>query len=244
MKDINCDLGEGEPPARTRALMKLVTSANIACGGHAGDAGTMRGCLDLCRELGVRAGAHPGFADRENFGRKDLSVSARELEILLLQQMGAFATVASSVRFRPHHVKLHGALYHLVERSSALAKRYVHVVQTYFPGWRIYALPSGAVVRAARAAGVGVWREVFADRAYRASGLLVSREEPGAVIWTRREILQRVVSLRDAGILWTAAGSALAVECETLCVHADSPRAVKVARLLAQTLSVPRRAGR
>lgn len=242
MKDINCDLGEGEPQARTRALVKLVTSANIACGGHAGDVRALRRGLELCREFGVRAGAHPGFADRENFGRRDVPLSARELETLLVQQMGAFAAVAAAVRVRPHHVKLHGALYHRVERSASLAKIYVRVVRDYFPGWRIYALPFGAVVPAARDLSVPVWREVFADRAYLSTGVLVPRGESGAVISSGEEIRRRVSSLREQGLVWSREGVGLAVECETLCLHADSPGAVRVARILAE--SFRRKAGR
>ncbi len=244
MKDINCDLGEGEPLARTRALLRVVTSANIACGGHAGDVRAMRTCLRLCREFGVRAGAHPGFAGRENFGRRELPLGPRELETLLLQQLGAFVLAAAAEKIQPHHVKLHGALYHVVERSPALARTYAQLVGEYFPGWRIYAAPEGRVAAGARKAGVEVWREVFADRAYLADGRLAPRGSPGAVISSPAEIRSRMAGLKKDGILTAQGGAAIRVEAETVCVHGDSPNSLQIAKIVSAALSVPRRAGR
>lgn len=241
MKDINCDLGEGETAARTRALMAAVSSVNIACGGHGGDEESMRRCLKLCREFGVRAGAHPGFADRENFGRRALPLSERELTLLLLQQAGALARVAAAEGVRPHHIKLHGALYHVVEADAGLARCYVRTVAEYFPGWRIYVSPFGKVASVARLSGVPVWREVFADRAYLPSGALAPRGEHGAVISSPAAVRNRVRELRESGSLAASDGSRLAVQAETICVHGDSPHAVRIARALAAALSVPGR---
>jgi UPF0271 protein len=236
MKDLNCDLGEGEPSARTRALMALVTSANIACGGHAGDEASMRRCLALCRKFGVRAGAHPAFADRKNFGRRALPLSEDDLTLLLLQQVGALAWVASVEQVRPHHVKLHGALYHVVEADRGLSKSYVRTMAEYFPGWKIYASPFGHVVAAARQAGVPVWREAFADRAYLSSGALAPRGEPGAVISAPSAVRERVRELRLSRRVRTVDGTRLPIEAETLCVHGDSPGAVRMARVLSAEL--------
>lgn len=244
MNDINCDLGEGEPAARTRALMAFISSANIACGGHAGDAETLKRCLALCREFGVRAGAHPGFADRENFGRRVLPLSERELALLILQQAGGLACVAVAEGVRPHHIKLHGALYHVVEGRENLARRYVETVAEYFPGWKIFASPFGKVVKAARRLGIPVWREVFADRAYLASGELAPRGGEGAVISSLSQIRGRVRELRESNVILASDGSQLKVEAETICVHADSPRSVRLARGLAAELSDRSRAGR
>lgn len=242
--DLNCDLGEGEPAARTRALLSVVTSASIACGGHAGDASSMRACLRLCRELGVKAGAHPGFADRENFGRKEQSVSAAELELLVLQQAGAFAQVAAAEDVRPHHIKLHGALYNQVEKNPALAKCYVRLVREFFPGWRIYALAKGAVADAAAKAGHPVWREAFADRAYTPLGTLVPRAEAGSVISSPSHIRERMALLIDEGRLITADNTPIRLQAETICVHADSPGAIRIARALAGLINVRRRGAR
>lgn len=244
MKDINCDLGEGEPIARTRALLQLVTSANIACGGHAGNVRTMAICLRLCREFGVRAGAHPGFADRENFGRRELPLTPRDLETLLFHQLGAFARLAASEKIRPRHVKLHGALYHAVERNGRLARTFTGVIAAYFPGWRIYAAPSGEVGPAAHKEGVGVWREIFADRAYLAAGKLAPRDKPSALIASPAAIRNRLLELQKKGVLTALDGTVFPAVAETICIHADSPGAVRTARIVAATLSVPRRAGR
>jgi UPF0271 protein len=244
MKDINCDLGEGEPLARTRALMGAISSANIACGGHAGDAESLRRCVLLCREFGVRAGAHPGFADRENFGRRALPLSERELTLLILQQAGAFARVASAVGVRPHHIKLHGALYHLVDGRESLARCYVETIAEYFSGWKIYASPFGRVVEAARRQKIPVWREVFADRSYLASGELAPRGEEGSVISSVALIKERLRALREKGAILASDGSLLRVEAETICVHADSPHAVRLARGISGELNVRCRAGR
>jgi UPF0271 protein len=236
MKDINCDLGEGEAPARTRALMAVITSANIACGGHAGDERSLRRCLALCRKFGVRAGAHPGFVDRENFGRNALDLSERTLALLLLHQVGALARVAAAQGVRPHHVKLHGALYHVVEAHAGLARCYARTMARYFPGWKIYASAVGKVADAAREAGVTVWREVFADRAYLASGALVPRREPGALLATRAAVRERVGELRRSKSLIATDGTRLAVQAETICVHGDSPDAVSIAKVIALTV--------
>jgi UPF0271 protein len=244
MKDINCDLGEGEPAKRTRALMASISSANIACGGHAGDADSLRRCLALCREFGVRAGAHPGFADRANFGRRALPISEQDLVLLILQQAGAFARVAAAEGVKPHHLKLHGALYHVVEESQALAQCYVETVAEYFPGWKVYAAPFGEIVSAARLRKVPVWREVFADRAYLPSGGLAPRGADGAVISSLSAVRQRVRELQRNREIVAVDGSRLKVEAETICVHADSPGAVRLAGCLAEETIVWRPAKR
>ena len=119
--DINCDLGEGEPVEKTRRLLRWLTSANIACGGHAGSVRTMRSCLRLCVELGVNAGAHPGFVDREAFGRKEMPISPSDLESLIESQAGGLELLADEEKIPISHIKLHGALYHLVERDRRLS---------------------------------------------------------------------------------------------------------------------------
>lgn len=244
MKDINCDLGEGEPASRTRALMPSISSANIACGGHAGDEESLRRCVALCREFGVRAGAHPGFADRENFGRRALPLSRRDLAMLILQQAGAMARVAAAEGVRPHHIKLHGALYHVVEEQEPLARCYVETVAQYFSGWKIYASPFGKIAGIARHQGVPVWREVFADRAYLPSGHLAPRGEAGSVISSVSAVRKRVRELRENHVIAAMDGSRLPVTAETICVHADSPEAVRLARGLAAELIVRRRGRR
>jgi UPF0271 protein len=157
--DLNCDLGEGEPAARTRALMRWITSANIACGGHAGDAETMIDCLRLCAKHGVRAGAHPGFPNRGTMGRGEISITPAELRTLLLHQVGGLATLALAGNTPLTHIKLHGTLYHASDHSTALARAYLETVRAYWPELTIYARAGGMVAGLARRLRMPVWPE-------------------------------------------------------------------------------------
>jgi UPF0271 protein len=232
--DLNCDLGEGEPRQRTRALMRYVTSVNIACGGHAGDVVSMDYCVRWARKLGVRPGAHPGVAG--NFGRDEPDLGPRELGLLVLQQVGALRRLAEVQRVRLHHIKLHGGLYHLVERQPGLARAYVAAVKRWFPGLRIYALAGGRVAALGRKVGVTVWEEAFADRAYRTDGTLVPRAEPGAVLHQPSTVRARLRELRAGRAILATDGSRLALRPRTICVHGDTPGAVAFARVAAQEL--------
>lgn len=224
MKDINCDLGEGESAARTQALLRYATSANIACGGHAGDIASMDLCLQLCAELAVRPGAHPGHLDRENFGRAEQPVSAKELALLLSQQIGALQLVATSHRMRLRHVKLHGALYHQVDQSTALTKAYLDFVAAFCPGLRIIALAGGRVHREAKRRKMAVWGEAFAERRYREDGTLVPRTEAGAVLEDPEEIRRQLARLANRNTV------------DTICVHSDSPQATRTLKIVAGAL--------
>ncbi len=224
MKDINCDLGEGESAARTRALLRYATSANIACGGHAGDLASMERCLRLCAEMRVRPGAHPGHFDRENFGRVEHPISACELSILLAQQIGTLQLIAANCGVRLQHVKLHGALYHQVDRSSELTKAYLDFVASFCPGLRIIALAGGRVHREAMKRGMAVWGEAFAERGYQADGTLVPRTEKGAVLEKPEEIRAQLAHL--ANLPGT----------DTICVHSDSPQSTRTLKIVAGAL--------
>lgn len=233
--DLNCDLGEGEPPARTRALMRQVTSVNVACGGHAGDAATMERCVLLAKELGVRVGAHPGVAG--SFGRGEFRLSPGQLQTLLLHQVGALHRLAEVHRVRLHHVKLHGSLYHAVEQDAALGRCYVETAARWFRGLPIYALAGGRVVALGQKLGVPVWAEAFADRAYRDDGTLVSRGEPGAILTDPKLVAARIRSLRDHGCWTSVSGAPLKLKPRTLCVHGDTPHALALARAARRTLA-------
>jgi len=230
--DLNCDLGEGEPPARTRALMRWITSANVACGGHAGDASSMRICTRLAKTLKVRLGAHPGSWNRSDQGRGAVQPTPGALDLLLLQQVSALEKVAVSEGGRLHHIKLHGALYHAVEADERLAKAYVRCVAHYWPTLRIYAFAGGRVLREATRQGVTCLAEGFADRAYQADGQLVPRtareallEDPSAAVDRLRDLLA------DRGITATD-GTRLPLRIETLCVHGDSGNSLGLLRAL------------
>src|SRR5688572_10722831 len=146
--DLNCDLGEGEPPSRTAALLRKATSANIACGGHAGNVQTMRLAIQLALRYNVRIGTHPGLNDRTGFGRTSGRISDSELELLLLHQVGGFEKLLQREGARLHHIKLHGALYHMVENSKMLCRAYLGAVKQYWPTAIIYARAGGNVQQA------------------------------------------------------------------------------------------------
>jgi 5-oxoprolinase (ATP-hydrolysing) subunit A len=233
MMDINCDLGEGEPIERTHRLLRWVSSANIACGGHAGTVRTMRSCLQLCVELGVNAGAHPGFVDPDGFGRKETAITPSDLKSLIESQVGSLVLLADEEKISISHVKLHGALYHVVERDPRLSEVYVGFVKGHFPGMRIFASPNGLVIPTAARLGVEAWGEIFSDRAYTADGDLVPRGQSGAVLEDIEEIRARTNEFLSTGRLRLNSGKTIKVAARTICVHADSPGALRIARLLA-----------
>ncbi|HVW21243.1 MAG TPA: 5-oxoprolinase subunit PxpA, partial [Opitutaceae bacterium] len=175
--DLNCDLGEGG--GEDERLMPLITSANIACGGHAGDAGTMRAALELARRHGVAAGAHPGFADREHFGRRELPVTGAGAAELVLAQVRALQAVAAQLELPLAHVKPHGALYNLAARSRPVAEGIAEAVRRADARLVLVGLAGGELLAAGRAYGLRVAAEAFADRGYRADGSLVPRGQPG-----------------------------------------------------------------
>lgn len=230
--DLNCDLGEGEHPAHTRALMQWITSANIACGGHAGDEGSMRHCVRLAKEHGVNVGAHPGPIDRDKRGRGDFSLQEGELESVIAPQIDALKSIAESEKAHLHHIKLHGALYHAVESNEALAMELVGLTRSRWPGTRLVALAGGRVVRASRQYGAPVWEEAFADRAYRKDHRLVPRSEPGAIMDDPSTITDRLRKLIESGTLSAQCGTVLKIRCDTICVHSDSPNAIEIVRAL------------
>jgi UPF0271 protein len=228
--DLNCDLGEGEPLSRMPSLMRWITSANVACGGHAGDLGTMDSCIRLAKQFGVRLGAHPGLWTRSDFGRGKAELTPDQFELLLLHQVGALELLALQHRMKLHHVKLHGALYHASEQQDALARRYLAVVSRCWPGCAVYARAGGRVARLARRTGKRVWEEVFADRNYHDDGSLLAREEPGALITEPEAVRNRVRQLIDYGELRSVSGRTLQQRADTICLHSDTPGAARLAR--------------
>jgi UPF0271 protein len=235
--DLNCDLGEGESLARTRALMRWITSANVACGGHAGDVKSMQTCVRLAKQHCVRLGAHPGPWSRGDFGRQRIRLTPDELEMLLLQQVGALERISRAHAVRLHHIKLHGALYHASETSADLGRRYIETVVRWWPAAVIYARAGGGVVRLARRAGLRVWEEAFADRGYRNDGTLVPRGEPGALLTEVRAVAERVRLLIKGGKVQTVTGKRLPLRAQTICLHSDTPQAVGLAQAVAKLLT-------
>jgi UPF0271 protein len=225
--DLNCDLGEREGFARRRALMRWITSANVACGGHAGNARSMESCVRLAKQFNVRLGAHPGVA--ADFGRGSVHMTSAELEALLREQVGTLAEIAHSLDVKLHHIKLHGSLYHATDHDKKLAAKYLQTVTRFWPRAKIYARAGGLVARLARTRGVAVWEEVFADRRYQDDGSLVPRDHPNALVTDVSEVCQFLERLRGANEIVSISGKAIRVNAETICVHSDTPNAVRIA---------------
>ncbi|MEW5892142.1 MAG: 5-oxoprolinase subunit PxpA [Pseudomonadota bacterium] len=236
MLDLNCDLGEGEHPNRIRALMRQIDSANVACGGHAGDARSMARCVRLADAFGVKLGAHPGPASRADFGRAALSPAPEQLARWVIEQAGALAELAGRQGLTLHHIKLHGALYHASEAEPELAQAYAETVRRHFPGVKIYSRSGGRVARIARQAGIEVWEELFADRAYRADGQLVPRSAAGAVLHNPAEVTARLRRWLESGEMDTVDGASVRLAGQTLCVHGDTEGASALIRAIRELL--------
>lgn len=210
--DLNADLGEGI--GTDAALMPLITSANVCCGFHAGDADSVRATLELAAQHGVAVGAHPGYADRENFGRCELALTDRQVATLVIHQVGAIVGLSRICRSYVRYLKPHGALYNQACRDAGFAKPIAAAAFLY--GLSVVGLPGSALEQAARAIGLPFIAEGFADRRYESDGSLVPRSAPNAMISDPVEAVAQVEWLvRDQGV-------------RTICVHGDSPGAVEM----------------
>lgn len=233
--DLNCDLGEGmETDA---ALMPLITSANIACGAHAGDDATMRATVELAQRHGVAIGAHPGYADREHFGRRERDVGPRAAAELVLTQVWRLQAIARAAGTGVRHIKLHGALYNQVARDRALAEAVVGALEGLEPRLMLYVLAGSVLEAVARArGGFGVVPEVFADRTYQTDGSLTPRDRPGAVISDETAAVAQVLRMVREGRVRATDGTDVAIVAGTVCLHGDGARPVAFARRLRAAL--------
>ena len=231
--DLNSDLGESFGPwtmGHDGALMPSITSANIACGFHAGDPSVMRQTIRLAKQHGVAVGAHPGFADLVGFGRREMSLSPSELEDLVLYQLAAIAGVAATEGVRLQHVKAHGALYNMAARDAALARPIARAVAMFDPALILFGLPNSALLREGESAGLRVAAEVFADRTYEADGSLTSRRVPGSVIQDPAQVVARAVDMIATGQVTATDGGVVSLRADTICLHGDTPGAADLAR--------------
>lgn len=232
--DFNCDLGEG--CGDDAAIVPWITSASIACGAHAGDDATMRATLRLCRAHGVAAGAHPGYADREHFGRRERALPADDLRALLDAQLQRIGAHARDEGIRLAHVKPHGALYNLAARDRAVADVVAAVIREFDDSLVLFALADSESTRAGEAAGLRVAHEAFAERAYDADRRLAPRGTPGAVLDGVDAALEQVRCLVREGAVVARDGTRVPLHADTLCLHGDSPGAAGFARALRTTL--------
>ena len=237
--DLNSDLGESFGPwpmGQDAALMDSISSANVACGFHAGDPGTMRATIALAREKGVAIGAHPGFQDLAGFGRREMKATPAEVEDLVLYQVSALAGMASAQGVRLQHVKAHGALYNMACRDGALAEAIARAVAALDPSLILFGLPNSELLRAGQAAGLRVAAEVFADRAYDPDGSLTSRAKPGSVIHDTQKVVDRAIKMARDNKVIAVDGSTIALQADTICLHGDTPGAAEHARVLRRGL--------
>jgi UPF0271 protein len=232
--DLNADLGEGA--GHDDELLSLVTSANIACGFHAGDADTMRQSIMTARDRNVAVGAHPSLFDRENFGRKELPVKPDEVLEAVVYQLGIFQAIAEAAGVRPNHVKPHGALYNMAVRDESLAEAIGRAIASVDEKLLLFAPQNTALSRAGEKNGLQIAHEVFADRNYLSNGQLVPRTRPDALLHDPVEAVPRVIRMLREGKVRSIDGVDVDVRAETICLHGDNPEAVDFARELRSRL--------
>ena len=225
--DLNADLGEGI--GNDAAMLEIVSSANIACGGHAGNQETMLAALRAAKAHGVTVGAHPGFADPEHFGRRRLVLPPAELDASIRAQVRGLVELAEAEGVRVRYVKLHGALANMAAEEPAIAAVSFAACEGLVQEMGLLAIDNSAQVDVGEMMGFRVLREAYADRAYRPDGLLVSRSEPGAVLHGADEIAARAVRLAKTGEIVAIDGSIIQTEAKSLCIHGDTPDAVGIA---------------
>ena len=237
--DINSDLGEFSDDAHLdsdRQVLRCVTSANIACGFHASDPLTMTKSVRMAKEAGAAIGAHPGFPDRENFGRRAMEKPPEEVRAIILYQIGALQAVCRAEGAALTHVKPHGALYNMAAKDEVLAEAIADVVASADDSLILVGLSGSLMADAAKAEGLRFAAEVFADRAYEDDGSLVSRSKPGAMIEDENEAVRRMVRLMREGVIESINGKDIPLQADTICVHGDSPKALAFASKLREAL--------
>jgi UPF0271 protein len=238
--DLNGDVGESFGAyeiGHDAALIPILTSANIACGFHAGDPGVMRATVALARQHGTAIGAHPGFPDLVGLGRREIKATPREVEDLVAYQIGALAAIAAAQGARLAHVKPHGALYNMAARDSDLADAIARAIAAVDPSLKLFGLPGSKSLDAALRHHVQTVSEAFADRAYRRDGSLVPRSERGAVIHDEEMVVTRAVAIARERMVVAADGTRVPLDVQTICVHGDTPGAAVLASRIRQALT-------
>ena len=237
--DFNCDLGESFGAWRMgedEQILAHVTSANIACGFHAGDPATMRRTVQAALAHGVALGAHPSLPDLQGFGRREMQIDPAEAYDIVLYQVGALAGFSRALGASLHHVKPHGALYNMAAREPALAEAIARAVRDFDPALILYGLAGSELLGAGRALGLRTASEVFADRTYQPDGSLTPRARPDAILGDLAAALAQVERMVMHGEVRATDGSVVAVQADTLCIHGDGPGAVLFARALRSAL--------
>ena len=237
--DLNCDMGE-VPEAiadgTQEALLRSITSANVACGGHAGDERTMRTTIEQALRAGVAVGAHPGYPDRENFGRLELKMSGQAVAYSIYEQVRALAEVAAKCGTKLIHVKPHGALYNQAVKNREFAEAIAKGVAKFSRDLVLMGLAGSPMLEVFREAGFVVAAEAFADRRYEPDGTLRSRKFDDALIRNPEEAAWQALGIAERGVVIASDGSEVAVDAQTICIHGDTPGSVQIAVAVARTL--------
>lgn len=237
--DLNSDLGENVPGrivSDDASMLRLVTSANVSCGFHAGSPEGIRETLAAAVQGGVVIGAHPGYRDHENFGRIAVEIDSATLQAHVEYQLGALMGLAAAVGGRVAYVKPHGALYNVIARDERQSKDVVAAIRAIDPTLVLLGPSGGVVLDVAERAGLAVAAEAFADRAYQPDGQLVSRAEPGAVLHDPAAVAERMVRLVSDGVIRAIDGTDVSVDAQSICVHGDSPDSVAMAAEITRML--------
>jgi 5-oxoprolinase (ATP-hydrolysing) subunit A len=232
--DLNCDVGEGI--GNEDQLMPYITSANIACGYHAGDIDTMHKVVQLCKKHNVAVGAHPSFPDRENFGRSNMNLSAEQVFDLVVQQILLLKSVAEEEGVILRHVKPHGALYNMAAVDKGLAQAIARATHAAGANLTLFGLSGGTMAEAARQQGVTFVHEVFADRTYRVDGTLTPRSEQNALIKETSQAMEQAVALATGKSIQSTDGKPLILKADSICLHGDGEYAVDFAKHIYKAL--------
>ncbi len=233
--DLNCDMGEGMD--NDALLMPLISSANIACGYHAGDDSIMRATVALAKQSGVSIGAHPGFADKENFGRTEMQLSEKELYQLIWDQLALMQRITQEASVAMHHVKPHGALYNMAARDATMARVICQAAKDFDAALIFYGLSGSYLISEAQALGLSTVSEVFADRTYQDNGSLTPRSQPNAMIHDQASSLAQVLQMIQEQNVTAVSGKIVSLSAETICIHGDGPHAVSFAQQINQALT-------
>jgi len=231
----------GEGIGNDEAIMPFITSANIACGYHAGDKDTMRSTILLAKKYNVHAGAHPSFPDKENFGRKEMQFLPQDVYHLVMAQLKLFQTIADECEAKFHHVKPHGALYNMAARELVLADAFALAVKDFNGHLIVYGLSNSFLISEAKRLGLPTKSEVFADRTYQDDGSLTPRSQTIALIQDEEKAMQQVLQMVQHKTVTTVSGKEIPIVAETVCIHGDGKNAFVFAKVIFNALNKPQR---
>ena len=232
--DINCDMGEGV--GNDELIMPYISSANIACGFHAGDEKTMRRTVELCKQYNVAIGAHPSYPDKENFGRTDMLLHPGEIYEVIVKQVNSLEKIAEENDMAVHHIKPHGALYNMAARDRSLAPFVCLAVLDTDARYILYGLSGSYLIKEGKSHGLKTVNEVFADRTYKDDGSLLPRNKPGALIEDTDKAVAQVLEMVKDGKVTSVSGKKIRIVAETVCIHGNGAHAVEFAKAIKQAL--------